>query len=105
MFVVSGLAVGLACAFGSKYILEQKGYTDTTLYFWLGFFLGIIGLIIAAVKPALSGPEAVQSVNRTVVQQPQNSDADSLKMYKELLDSGAITQEEFDEKKKQILGL
>ena len=33
------------------------------------------------------------------------SDADELKKYKELLDSGIITQEEFDIKKKQILGL
>lgn len=31
--------------------------------------------------------------------------ADKLMMYKELLDSGAITQAEFDEKKKQILNL
>lgn len=30
---------------------------------------------------------------------------DKLKMYKELLDSETITQEEFDQKKKQILGL
>ena len=32
-------------------------------------------------------------------------DIDELKKYKELLDSGIITQEEFDAKKKQILGL
>ncbi len=31
--------------------------------------------------------------------------ADKLKMYKELFDSGAITKEEFEAKKKQILGL
>lgn len=31
--------------------------------------------------------------------------ADELKKYKELLDSGIITQEEFDAKKKQLLGL
>lgn len=31
--------------------------------------------------------------------------AEELKKYKELLDMGAITQEEFDEKKKQLLGL
>ena len=31
--------------------------------------------------------------------------ADKLKTYKELLDIGAITQEEFDEKKSQILNL
>lgn len=34
-----------------------------------------------------------------------NSNADELKKYKELLDSGVITQEEFDAKKKQLLGL
>ena len=33
------------------------------------------------------------------------SNADELKKYKELLDSGVITQEEFDAKKKQLLGL
>lgn len=34
-----------------------------------------------------------------------NSNAEELKKYKELLDSGIITQEEFDAKKKQLLGL
>lgn len=33
------------------------------------------------------------------------STADELKKFKELLDMGAITQEEFDAKKKQLLGL
>lgn len=34
-----------------------------------------------------------------------NNNLDNLKKLKELLDSGIITQEEFDAKKKQILGL
>jgi len=33
------------------------------------------------------------------------SDVEELKKYKELLDSGIITQEEFDAKKKQLLGI
>lgn len=37
--------------------------------------------------------------------QPTFSGADEIKKYKELLDMGAITQEEFDAKKKQLLGL
>ena len=37
--------------------------------------------------------------------QSQVTGADEIKKYKELLDCGAITQEEFDAKKKQILGL
>ncbi len=36
---------------------------------------------------------------------PAVSAADELKKFKELLDSGIITQEEFDAKKKQLLGL
>ena len=35
----------------------------------------------------------------------QASEADELGKYKELLDKGVITQEEFDAKKKQLLGL
>ncbi len=35
----------------------------------------------------------------------KKSDIDKIKEFKELLDSGAITQEEFDEKKKQLLNL
>jgi len=36
---------------------------------------------------------------------PAVSAADELKKFKELLDMGIITQEEFDAKKKQLLGL
>lgn len=36
---------------------------------------------------------------------PQTSAADEIKKFKELLDSGIITQAEFDAKKKQLLGL
>ena len=42
-------------------------------------------------------------VKQVVVQ--QNNAADELKKFKELLDMGAITQEEYDAKKKQILDL
>jgi len=37
--------------------------------------------------------------------QPAFSEADELKKFKELLDTGVITQEEFDAKKKQLLKL
>lgn len=43
--------------------------------------------------------QAVTSTNAPV------SAADEIKKYKELLDMGAITQDEFDAKKKQLLGL
>jgi hypothetical protein len=40
-----------------------------------------------------------------VVQQAAPSSADELVKFKQLLDAGVITQEEFDAKKKQLLGL
>ena len=48
--------------------------------------------------------EVKQPVVQPVVQ-TSGSSLDDLKKLKELLDSGIITQEEFDAKKKQILGL
>ena len=47
-----------------------------------------------------------KAAEATVIkQEPTKSNADELKKYKELLDMGVITQEEFDAKKKQLLGL
>lgn len=48
--------------------------------------------------------EVKASAPVTNITQVQSS-ADELKKFKELLDSGIITQEEFDAKKKQLLGL
>ena len=45
-----------------------------------------------------------ETKTETVVKQ-ETSNADEIKKYKDLLDSGVITQEEFDAKKKQLLGL
>lgn len=54
-------------------------------------------------------------INRQIAERQNNkgsvtvvnnaSNADELKKYKDLLDAGIITQEEFDVKKKQLLGL
>lgn len=50
--------------------------------------------------------ETGKKAARTIVKQeiPQ-SNAEELRKYKELLDLGVITQDEFDAKKKQLLGL
>ena len=39
------------------------------------------------------------------VQQPQEDPIENLKKYKEMLDSGLITQEDYDEQKKRLLGV
>lgn len=47
----------------------------------------------------------VSSNTTTITKEVSPSNADELKKFKELLDAGIITQEEFDAKKKQLLGL
>jgi len=64
----------------------------------------------AAYKSAheiLSVLSIITSDNKETAQplKNNNSDADVIRKYKQLLDDGIITQEEFDTKKKQLLGL
>lgn len=56
------------------------------------------------IKTAIMNKLAALSVQNTNVVHQENS-ADMILKYKELLDSGVISQEEFDAKKKQLLGL
>lgn len=88
--IVLLIALWVVSGFIAKGIGEKKGY-GAALSFCAGFFLFILGIIIMAVLPDKSGKEkAVTS-------------ADALLKYKELLDAGAISQEEFDAKKKELL--
>lgn len=62
----------------------------------------ILAIFIGIVPPILMQSK----INSIVMPKVANiSCADELKKYKELLDSGAITLEEFEAKKKQLLGL
>lgn len=70
----------------------------------------IIGLLFAAVVVAFAKRSSFiadsKETQQTVVNNIQETtNADELKKYKDLLDNGAITQEEFDAKKKELLGL
>ena len=49
--------------------------------------------------------KALEAYKRNPVDSKPIDSIDELKRYKELLDSNVITQEEFDAKKKQLLGL
>lgn len=84
-FLILGVIFGiLARNFG-----EKKGYSGG-ICFVAGFFLGVIGLIVVLILPD-------KTVDNTHV-------SSQLLEYKQLLDSGAITQNEFDAKKRELLG-
>jgi len=62
----------------------------------------IFAMINNAIQDVLESRGTTQGAT-TVIQ--ASSPAEELKKFKELLDMGIITQEEFDAKKKQLLGL
>ena len=57
--------------------------------------------ITKAISDLIANRRTASTINLSTTQ----SNADELKKYKDLLDQGIITQEEFDAKKKQLLGL
>lgn len=78
-------------------IARKKGYSFGLwwLYGWMLFLVAIIHVsLIPNKNEAQSGMASAGAQT-----------ADELLKYKDLLDAGAITQAEFDAKKRQLLGL
>lgn len=93
------IAAGLGCIPAN--IAKNKGYSFGLwwLYGWLLFIVAIIHVSFIPDK------NVQQALNRAPSPIPSfgQSAAEDLKKYKELLDDGVITQEEFQEKKKKLL--
>ena len=70
-------------------------------------FYVIMALLIAISVIAFVSNYKIKKdgIKEEVTKVAQNSGADEIVKYKELLDKGIITQEEYDAKKKQLLGL
>ena len=75
--------------------MKSKGYPkDTCINHGIGgFFLGVIWLIVDLFMCSYAMTQVVQN----------QSGADELKKYKELLDDGVITESEFLGKREQLL--
>lgn len=91
-------AVLCICGIISDKINRDKGYR---IGFAWGFFLGILGIITVALRPA-----AVQQI--TIVDNAQQHSQSAtleerLAETKNLLDKGIITNEEYAERRKKIL--
>jgi len=84
------LVVQLLIGIATDYIMSRKGRTGGLL---LGFFLGLLGLIIGICLSDQRGGRSNGEHDRVI----------ALQGYKDMLDKGIITEEEFEKKKKQLL--
>ena len=86
----------------SKY-KKLKNSDMATMCLILGIFIPIVACIL--MQDRINTICVAKTPESEYEKEEKMSFADELKKYKELLDMGAITQEEFDAKKKQLLGL
>ncbi len=100
--------------YATRAVIKGKGYKAD--WFLRGVLFGLIAFIVAICKPnVVNTPEFVKQLNQwqdsadTTKQRIKKengeikSNVDRLREYKQLLDEGVITQEEFEQKKAQIL--
>lgn len=71
-----------------------------------GFYIALALIIAVAVMSAAIATGKVNSIPVPIIQKNTKTDEISeIRKYKQLLDDGVITQDEFDTKKKQLLNL
>lgn len=93
LYCASGLHAEVGTVVGDWEIVASS--FPTMIY--LGLFLAILAISIAKRSTLIAGNPTVSAAPAAATK------ADELKKYKELLDTGAITQEEFEAKKKELL--
>lgn len=109
------LVIRLFLIFGKQLFDSQVGSVFAFILallsdaFAVVFIAKLVLLIVNAIKGANAHRKEkiklVEKLNKTVTTQPAPSSADEIAKYKALLDSGAITQDEFEKKKKQLLDM
>lgn len=104
IYIIVGLAWCFGFGFATYEAIKKRGYNKSTAqsWFFVGFFFGIIGLLLTVTKPDLTAQKMYSENLQTNNTEPK-SKADELKKFKELLDSGAITEEEYNQQKKKLL--
>jgi hypothetical protein len=95
----------------SKYVNDSE--EDVLFFFGSGSYIkkeasqlyGFIKKRVNDINEVLETSISVNEVSVTAQKEPTSSTADEILKFKQLLDMGAISQEEYDVKKKQLLGL
>ncbi len=76
---------------------KKKGKSFALFFVLTLLFSAVVGILVLLISVSMN--------NNRVEYEPKSTSADEIRKYKMLLDSGAITQEEYEEKKKQLLGM
>lgn len=106
------LLIGYAISAYQAYLLISGGILNWESYSNLNSIMGIISLIAIIVLLIIGGKSQLSQNSNVVKQTPMSKQqggadnislSDKLFQLKELLDSGILTQEEFDNEKKKIL--
>jgi len=87
-----------------KYVLVGTGWRGMFSYVEANNYTKALYLDVKAAMDAYMAAEN-ERANQPQTVQAALSPAEELKKFKELLDMGIISQEEFDAKKRQLLGL
>lgn len=105
MYEICILAIAAFLAIIPANIAKEKGYSFGLWWFygWMLFIVAIIHVQFILDKNADSSTYRSSSIPYTPP--TRMSAADELKQYKDLLDQGVITREDFEKKKKQIMGI
>ena len=96
---LNNIEITYADADGEEHVLRVEMLTGTTVYGQANKCREMLDLLREQKILKLLNKETGTGENRIM------SSADEIKKFKDLLDSGIITQEEFDAKKKELLGL
>lgn len=103
-----------SAAFGAPLLLvmlislffdREEHYAHDTYYILWIFAIALAVFLVLSILSTEYGPRQLQTVKIIQPISGKESSADEIMKFKELLDSGVITQEEFDAKKKEILGV
>jgi len=99
------LAIAAVLGLVPANIAKQKGYSFGLWWFygWMLFIVAIIHVAVLPDKNAAASQNTVSQVDSAQAAKSMQSSADELKKFKELLDMGAITEEEYSEKKAELL--
>jgi uncharacterized membrane protein len=103
---ILSMAVFAVSIFGQLYYNRNNAYVIFSRLSWLIAFIAVIAemVIVININKQEKILNSIDAVNLDI----NNSTEDNTSLiidYKELLDIGAITQEEFDKKKKELLDL